>query len=179
MLAAEAEALAPGRALDLGCGEGGDAVWLAQRGWQVTAVDVAPVALERGAAHAAEAGIEGITWEHHDLARTFPDGAYDLVSAQFFQSPIELPRDEVLHRAAAAVAPRGRFIMVSHAAAPSWSEHAHVQFPTPEEELASLALDPAEWEVLRCEVAERTGTGPDGQAGGMLDAVVLARRRPA
>ena len=182
VLAAAAAGWAPGRVLDLGSGEGGDAIWFAQLGWDVTAVDVSAVALERGAASAAEAGVgDRITWEHHDLGSTFPAGTFDLVSAQFLQSPMDLPRVDVLRRAAGSVAPGGRILSVSHAAAPSWAPpavHEH-RFPTPEEERDGLALDPSEWDVVRCEVVERDGTGPDGQTGVLLDAVILAERRRA
>ncbi|WP_421118160.1 class I SAM-dependent methyltransferase [Aquihabitans daechungensis] len=169
--------LPAGRALDLGCGEGGDAVWLAQQGWTVTAVDVSQVALDRAEAHAAELGLAGITWERHDLAASFPAGPFDLVSAQFLQSPIEFPRVQVLRRATAALAPGGRLLSISHAAFPPWSKHAHhdVVFPTPEEELEALDLDPRGWVVERCEVVEREGTGPDGEAGTLFDAVILVR----
>lgn len=166
-----------GRVLDLGCGEGGDAVWLAERGWTVTAVDVSQVAIDRGAAAAATAGIEGITWERHDLTATFPNGPFDLVSAQFFQSPLEFPRVELLRRAADLLAPGGHLLSVSHAAAPPWSDHHDHVFPTTDEELVGLALDPSGWEVLRNDDVEREATGPDGQPGHLLDGVILVRRR--
>lgn len=170
--------LPAGRALDLGCGEGGDAVWLAQRGWTVTAVDVSQLALDRAAAHAQELELSTITWERHDLTATFPAGTFDLVSAQFLQSPIEFPRAEVLRTAAASVAPGGRLLSISHAAFPSWSKHAHhdVVFPTPEEEVDALDLDPGDWAVERCEVVEREGTGPDGEVDTLFDGVFLIRR---
>ena len=86
-LVAETAGLTPGTALDLGCGEGADALWLAERGWTVTAVDVSAVALERAAGHAAasEAG-SSITWLQRDLEAWAPDGQFDLVSAQFLHS---------------------------------------------------------------------------------------------
>ncbi|WP_375155137.1 methyltransferase domain-containing protein [Micromonospora sp. 4G55] len=100
--------LPAGTALDLGCGEGADAIWLAGRGWRVTAVDVSTTALDRAAAEAAEAGVaDRIDFQRHDLTRTFPEGVFDLVSAQFLQSPLEFPRAEVLRAAARAVAPGG------------------------------------------------------------------------
>ena len=79
-----AEPLDPGTALDLGCGEGADAVWLAARGWRVVAVDVSEVALERAAVAAKSLGVlELIDFQLHDLGSTFPAGSFDLVSAQF------------------------------------------------------------------------------------------------
>ena len=90
VLAEVAGPLTPGSALDLGCGEGGDAVWLATRGWRVTAVDVSETALERTAGHAAEAGVgDRVDLAKHDLGRSFPEGEFDLVSAQFLHSPVE------------------------------------------------------------------------------------------
>lgn len=177
VMAGLVEPLAPGRALDLGCGEGGDAIWLAEHGWTVTAVDVSQVALDRGAARAADLGLDGIAWERHDLTATFPAGVFDLVSAQFFQSPIAFPRLDLLRRAAGLVAPGGVLLSVSHAAAPPWSDHHDHVFPTVDEELAELALDPVEWEVVQAGTVERQATSPDGQAGTLLDGVILARRR--
>ncbi|MFF0298421.1 FAD-dependent oxidoreductase [Kitasatospora sp. NPDC004614] len=116
----EVTGLAPGHALDLGCGEGGDAIWLAQQGWQVTAVDISQVALDRAAARAAAAGVaDRISWQRTDLANAFPSGSYDLVSAQFLHSPAEFPRERVLRHAADAVAPGGTLLIVSHAVAPA------------------------------------------------------------
>jgi SAM-dependent methyltransferase len=119
ILAREASILTPGTALDLGCGEGGDAIWLAHSGWKVTAVDVSTTALDRAHNHAAAAGVgENIQWQHQDLAEGFPSGEFDLVSAQFLHSPIEMPRGEILRRAAAAVAPGGSLLVVGHFGAP-------------------------------------------------------------
>src|SRR4051794_25845689 len=98
-LVAEIAGLPPGRALDLGCGEGADAVWLARQGWQVTAADISPVALVRAAEHAADAGVT-VDFQHHDLSQTFPDGTYDLVSAQFLHFWEDFDRDKILRRAA-------------------------------------------------------------------------------
>ncbi len=171
--------LAPGRALDLGCGEGGDAVWLAQRGWRVTAVDISTTALERTAERARAAGVaDRVTVQRHELGATFPEGEFDLVSAQFLQSPVELARDAVLRRAAEAVAPGGLLLVVEHGAMPPWSEgHRHVEFPTVQETLAVLDLAPDAWEVERAHAPERVATGPHGQHGVLVDNVVAARRK--
>lgn len=177
VMAGLVEPLVPGRVLDLGCGEGGDAIWLAQHGWTVTAVDVSQVALDRGAARADELGLDGITWERHDLGATFPEGPFDLVSAQFFQSPIAFPRIDLLRRAAGLIASGGHLVSVSHAAAPPWSDHHDHVFPTVDEELAELALDPGGWDVVQAGTVEREATGPDGQTGTLLDGVLVVRRR--
>ena len=175
-----AQHLPPGTALDLGCGEGGDAVWLALRGWQVTGVDVSRTALERADRHAGEAGVaDRVTFERHELGRSFPEGTYDLVSAAFLHSPVELPRDDVVRQAAAAVAAGGRLVVLGHAGPPSWAppEHAgHVEFPTPQEVLDALALPRDRWSTERVELVERTVTGPQGQTGVLEDSLVVVRR---
>jgi chemotaxis protein methyltransferase CheR len=177
VMAAIIEPLEPGRALDVGCGEGGDAVWLARHGWQVLGVDISATALDRAAAHVAEAGLaDRVTFERHDLAHGFPKGEFDLVSAQFLQSPIDFPRDQVLRRAAAAVAPGGLLLIVEHGAAPPWSEHAHAEFPTAQETFESLRLDPEKWTAERVDTPEREATGPDGTTGILIDNVIAARR---
>jgi SAM-dependent methyltransferase len=172
--------LPAGTVLDLGCGEGGDAIWLAGRGWRVTAVDVAQTALDRASAAAATAGVASrIEFRRHDLTRTFPPGEFDLVSAQFLQSPLEFPRAEVLRSAARAVAPGGRLLVVEHGEVPPWGrhEHHHARFPTPQETLAELDLDPDRWVTERLDAPRRQATGPDGQVGTLVDHVVLVRRQ--
>jgi SAM-dependent methyltransferase len=172
--------LAAGTALDVGCGEGADAVWLASRGWRVTAVDVSATALERGARIAEAAGVaELIEWQAHDLARSFPSGSYDLVTAQYLHSPIDFPRDDVLRAAAAAVAPGGTLLVVGHAASPPWSahEHPHEEFPVPAETAGALGLYEDPWVLEVCEVRERQTIGPNGEPATISDGVVLARRR--
>ncbi|WP_328344170.1 FAD-dependent oxidoreductase [Micromonospora sp. NBC_00421] len=173
-------ALPPGTALDLGCGEGGDAVWLARQGWRVTAVDVSGTALARSAAAVTAAGVAALVdFQRHDLARTFPAGVFDLVSAQFLQSPLEFPRAEVLRSAARAVAPGGRLLVVEHGAVPPWGNaaHHHVRFPTPQETLADLDLDPDGWHVERLDAPQRQATTPNGETGTLIDHLVLVRRR--
>ncbi len=172
-----AGSLRPRTALDLGCGEGGDAVWLAQQGWRVTAVDVSATALDRAATLADEAGVR-IDFQQHDLARTFPEGAFDLVSAQYLHSPVEFPRDRVLRMAARAVASSGLLLIVGHAsAAPwSWNHKPHTRFPTPEEVLAALDLSPWQWRTERLGTPERLGTGPNGESATVTDNVVAVRR---
>ncbi|KWV30467.1 FAD-dependent oxidoreductase [Micromonospora rifamycinica] len=172
--------LPAGTALDLGCGEGGDAVWLARRGWRVTAVDVSTAALERSAAAVAAAGVTArVEFRRHDLARTFPAGVFDLVSAQFLQSPLDFPRTEVLRAAARAVAPGGRLLVVEHGSVPPWGdpEHRHLRFPTPQETLADLDLDPDGWHVERLDTPQRQATGPHGETATLVDHLVLLRRR--
>lgn len=175
-LVAEVADLAPGRALDLGCGEGADAVWLATRGWQVTAVDLSGVALARAAEHAAEAGVT-VDWQKHDLEQSFPDGEWDLVSAQFLHFWAEFDREKILRRAAAAVAPGGVLLIEGHMDHGPFAHGDHeVHFPTPDEVVAALELGD-EWEVLRQAIHPRNQKDEDGQVIIRDDATVKLRRR--
>ncbi|PQM48086.1 Sarcosine/dimethylglycine N-methyltransferase [Mycobacterium talmoniae] len=174
-----ASALSLGRALDLGCGEGGDAVWLAEQGWRVLAVDVSTRALDRARAVATERNVVArIDFACHDLSDSFPDGRFDLVSAQFLHSTARLDRATVLRRAADAVAVGGTLLIVDHAAAPPWAgDHARDhEFPTIAGVLAALRLDDAHWTRLRAERADRRAVGPDGQVGTLADNVFVLRR---
>ena len=112
-LVAEVSALPPGRALDLGAGEGRNAVWLASRGWAVTAVDFSRAGLERAAAMADDAGVQ-LELTVADVTTYEPAGAaYDLVILMFLQLP-NPPLDDVVERAARAVAPGGTFLLIAH-----------------------------------------------------------------
>ena len=191
-LAAIVESLPVGRSLDLGCGEGGDVLWLAQRGWDATGVDLSETAIARATRTAAAHGLGSASFVAADLA-DWAQGSksveYDLITASFFQSPVALPRAQILRAAAHRVAPGGHLVLVAHAAPPSWAAHEHggaggrghgpQDFPLPESELAALALDPARWEVLAADVRERVTTAPSGSPATLLDSVVVARRREA
>ncbi|OBK42270.1 SAM-dependent methyltransferase [Mycobacterium sp. 1165196.3] len=176
-LAEVAADLPVGRALDLGCGEGADALWLAERGWQVVAVDVSATALRR-ATEAASARnlLARIDFQRHDLNESFPDGTFDLVSAQYLHSPARLERDGVLQRAAERVNRGGVLLIVDHGAPPPWAEHHDHQFAGIEEVLASLRLDAPRWTRLRTEAVEREMVGPNGELGTMADNVMVLRR---
>jgi SAM-dependent methyltransferase len=113
-LVAEVAGLRPGRALDVGCGEGADVVWLAQQGWDVTGLDVSQVALDRAAMHARQAGAS-VRWVHADLVQAqLPAGAFDLVSAQY-PALLRTPGDDAERALLAAVAPGGTLLVVHHA----------------------------------------------------------------
>lgn len=184
----EAAGVVPGTALDLGCGEGGDAIWLAQRGWRVTGLDISPTAIGRArdAAVAAGLGEDQVSFIATDLSAWMAGAAgrgadsVDLVTASFFHSPVLLPRGEILAAAASLVAPGGHLLLVTHAAVPPWAtgEDAahHADLLSPAEEVEALALDPTEWEVLLVETRTRQATAPNGEPAVLDDGVVLARR---
>jgi len=108
---AELADLPPGRAVDLAAGEGRNAIWLASRGWRVTAVDFSAVALDKGRRLAAARGVS-VTWELADLA-TYQPPASDLVLIAYLHLPPDL-WSQVLARAVVAVAPGGTLLVVGH-----------------------------------------------------------------
>lgn len=112
VLVAEVTDLNPGTALDAGAGEGGDAIWLASRGWKVTAADISSVAIERAAKRASEHGI-AVSWLRADLAKDPAPGAYDLVTAHFLHVPKSEQR-QLFRHLAAAVTPGGTLLVVGH-----------------------------------------------------------------
>ena len=169
----EVAGLEPGTALDLGCGQGGDAIWLAAQGWRVTATDIAQSALDVAAQHAVEAGVS-VNWERHDLADSLPAGPFDLVTASFLHSDVELPRARILRAAADAVAPGGTLLIVGHAPSP---EHPHHDLPSPEEVVAELALPEDGWELQASELREREHAFRGEAPKARIDTVVRFRRR--
>ena len=196
-LVAEAAGLTPGTALDLGCGEGADALWLAERGWTVTAVDVSAVALERAAGHAAESEAgHRVTWLQRDLETWQPEEKFDLVSAQFLHST-EMPWQRSHRIAADAVRPGGTLLVVGHHpdGMPPWSSHSQAshshssgaedhsaghsgtaRYFTVEQLVEELGITRPEWSLEVAESREREATGPDGQVAILADAVVRAVR---
>ncbi|MFJ8689722.1 class I SAM-dependent methyltransferase [Micromonospora wenchangensis] len=171
--------LRPGDALDLGCGTGGDTIWLARHGWQVTAVDISNAAVQRVRALSRQLGIDGrVTGEQHDLARSFPDGQFDLISAQYLHTPFALDRTRVLRTAAHALRPGGHLLIVDHGStAPwSWNKDPDTHHPSPGETAAELALDPTRWSVVRADMPRRRATGPGGRSATVTDNVLLIHR---
>ncbi|MGP9537242.1 class I SAM-dependent methyltransferase [Brachybacterium sp. AOP43-C2-M15] len=177
-LAAVLADLAPGDAIDLGCGEGGDVLWLAEQGWRAHGLDISATAVGRAREEASARGLDGACFEAADLEvwQPVPDSA-DLVTASFFQSDVALERTDILRRAAAALRPGGHLVSVSHAAPPSWADHHRADMLGAREEVQQLALPGDAWEVLIAEDRPRTALGPDGTPGEHLDAVVVVRRR--
>lgn len=170
--------LTPGRVLDLGCGEGGDAIWLASQGWHATGVDISETAVGRARAAATSAGLgeDQARFVAANLATWTSEDPYDLVTASFLQSPVELPRVDILRRVAQQVVPGGRLLVVAHAAMPPWGRGAahHHEFVSPEDEVAALGLDG--WTTEIAEVRSREATGPNGEQAVLDDTVVLLRR---
>ncbi len=175
-LVAEVAGLRPGRALDVGCGEGADAVWLARGGWDVTGLEVSGVALERAAGHARDAGVT-VDWVHAGLVEAaFPAGSFDLVSAQY---PALLRTDDAAAERALieAVAPGGVLLVVHHAGMDTQPVHddgfdpADYVWPTM---VAALLTDG--WAVDVHE--QRARVAPDSGAGAHhADDLVLRARR--
>ncbi|WP_460366767.1 methyltransferase domain-containing protein, partial [Actinocorallia lasiicapitis] len=179
-LVTETAGLAPGTALDVGCGEGGDALWLAGRGWRVHGVDISATALTRAAAHAADLGLADRTsWARADVFDWTPDGVYDLVTAQFMHLPEE-HRTPLFARLADAVAPGGSLVLVGHHPRDLENDDHHGarrdMLFTPEE--LAENLDPAVWEFTTVETRERKGLEHEGTDVVKYDAVLRARRRP-
>ncbi|WP_018686990.1 class I SAM-dependent methyltransferase [Actinokineospora enzanensis] len=164
--------LPPGAALDLGCGNGGDALWLACQGWQVTAVDISAVAVARLAARS----VKRVVAVRHDLAESFPPGEFGLVSAHYLHTPFDLDRSAVLRSAAHALRPGGRLLIVDHGSVAPWSWDQDAEFPSPVEVAAGIDLDPAQWTVERADAPRRIATGPDGRTAEVTDHVLVIRR---
>lgn len=174
-----AEARKPGRALELGCGKGDDAVWLARRGWTVTAVDVSATVLGIARANAERAGVAGrITFARHDLSQSFPEGEFDMVCAMFLESPVEFGRANALRRAASAILPGGLLLVATHGSAPPWrSGNPDHVFVTADEVLAGIALDLSGWNTIQVGPVTRQSTGPEGQTADVIDHLVILERR--
>ena len=160
-LVAEVTGLPPGRALDVGSGEGADAVWLAERGWQVTAVDISTTALERAAAHAeaAGAGRRPHRVDARGPARQAARRGRVRPGVVAVHAPAGEPRRELFARLAAAVAPGGTLLIVGHHPSDLRTTARRMHMPdmmfTAEEVAASL--DPTKWEVLAAEARPRGG----------------------
>jgi thioredoxin reductase/SAM-dependent methyltransferase len=177
-LVAQVMDLPPGAALDIGCGEGADAIWLAERGWRVSAVDLSPTALGRAAEHAATAGVD-VDWQRVDVTAWVPEEkAYDLVTSFFLHLAGE-PRRRLFAQLAAAVAPGGTLLLVGHDVSDLESgasrPHSPDLFFTAEEVAASL--DPGGWEVVVAEARPREAKAHEGPVTTVHDAVLVARRR--
>jgi len=174
--------LTPGAALDIGCGEGGDAVWLARQGWTVTAVDVSAVVIEKARTQAATvlpAEVAArITWQPADMRSWQPPAGFDLVSLQFVHLTVPL-LTEAQARWAAAVVPGGTLLIVNHDPLDLQTTLHRPNIPgvmlAADEIVATL--DPALWHVEVAEPFPRPFTDPEGRSITIHDTVVRAVRR--
>lgn len=171
--------LPPGTAMDVGCGEGADVVWLATRGWSVTGVDVSAVALERAAKHAEEAGVgRQASWVRADLFAGDPlPRGFDLVTAAFVHVPPDV-FDTCYRALAEAVAPGGSLVVLAHHPDDVHTglrntELSHLLFGP---EAVTRLLPEADWDVVTAEARERDQVH-DGETHRVSDTVVRAVRR--
>lgn len=182
-LLSEVADLEPGLALDVGCGEGADAVWLAQRGWQVVATDISGVAIERASEHLRSVDpsvASRVEWRQVDLLVSAPElDTFDLVSVQFMHLPPKL-RTQLFTGLASSVRPGGTLLVVGHHPSdlltgvrrPSEPELLYTA-----EDVAKL-LDPS-WTVVVSDSRPRLATTPDGVEVTVHDAVLRAVRHDA
>lgn len=175
-LVAEVADLHVGRAVDLGCGEGADAVWLASRGWEVTGIDISSVALDRARAAAGDAGVE-IEWVQADFVGSPPAvGIFDLVIS-FYPALLKTRLDEAIAALVVGVAPGGTLLFVWHAMTDP--EHARSRGFEPDDyvqidDVAARLGD--DWDVIVNETRTRKQTSENSPHH--EDMVLRAQRRP-
>jgi SAM-dependent methyltransferase len=165
-LMVEAAELTPGRALDVGCGEGADAIWLSQRGWHVTGLDVSQVALDR-ASQAADDQHVDVTWIRSSIAGFANREPHDLVCVLYPALPPQTPVDALLR----CVAPGGTLLVVGHAHVSRDHGHAHEEFLEVGQIADQLGED---WIIEAYE--QRPRIDPPKGAEHVLDVVLRARR---
>ncbi len=172
----------PGAVLDLGCGEGGDVLWLAQRGWDATGIDISDIAIERARKAAEKAGVTA-QFVASDLEHWQSEQSFDLIISSFMQSHFQdLDRVGIFRTALEYLTVGGELVSLSHAGIPSWvsdndprHEHAH-RLPIPEQEARALIENDDRFEVLIAEKRERRVTSPEGKEGTIDDGVLVIRR---
>lgn len=174
-LVAEVTGLEPGSALDLGCGEGGDVIWLAQQGWTVTGADFSTEGLARASRHAQEAGVADRTdWWQVDARAFEPAGrAFDLVTTHFLHPGGAMV--DVVGRLTAAVAPGGHLLVVGHAPSEVFEQLSRKQHEAMWHAADLLPALPDDFEVLVVEERPRV-VERDGRTVEIGDATLLARR---
>jgi SAM-dependent methyltransferase len=183
----EISGLAPGRALDVGAGEGGDALWLAGQGWSVTANDISQSALNRVGAEAGRRGLR-VTCHHADAnaLNAFEAAAFDLVSAQYASIP-RTPEGRGVHNLLNAVAPGGTLLIVSHDLEPMRAPAGELPHGRPfdpdayvrvDDFVAALAGSPA-WDIELHGKRPRPPGAAASASHHVHDVVLRARRRAA
>ena len=183
-LVRQVETLAPGSAIDAGCGAGAEAIWLAQAGWSVTAADVSESALAVAEQRAAQAELSGrIRWVRADLSAWEPDEQYDLVTTHYAHPTI--PQLEFYRRLASWVAPRGTLLIVGHlhrhdTTMDDGPDHRHDGHPPSEASATAAAITELlsldAWYVATAEESQRTVNGPGDRTTTLHDVVVRATR---
>jgi SAM-dependent methyltransferase len=152
----ETSDLVPGTALDAGCGEGAEAIWLASRGWHVTAADIAAEALARAASRAAQTPASGpVRWVQADLVTWAPGTRFDLVTTNYAHPA--MPQLAFYQRIAEWVAPRGTLLIVGHLPASEPAGHGHHPPAHASVTAADVTaiLDGAAWEIVTAEEHSR------------------------
>lgn len=191
-LVGEVADLAPGTALEAGCGEGAEAIWLGLAGWRVTAADIAAEPLARAADRATAAGLgdDTIHWVRADLGSWEPAHTFDLVTTHYAHPA--MPQLAFYDRLSSWVAPGGTLLVVGHLHSGHGADHGADQGkghdghddPHPPAEASVTAvsiaarLDPASWDVVSARETTRTLDTPDGRPVTLHDVVVRAIRRP-
>lgn len=168
----EAASLAPGRALDVGSGEGADARWLADQGWTVTAVDISQVAIDRAQQNDSRATI---AWHQADLTvGDVPDGPFELVALHYF--PIDIDATHVADKLIDALATGGTLLVVAHDPE-GIRKHGHD--PDASIQPAGFAARYTDrLDVLKLETVERgRPAGGNTNQRHMNDVVLLAAKR--
>ena len=178
-LVAEATGLTAGRALDVGCGEGADSVWLARQGWQVTALDISRKAVARTEAMAVDAGVEVEGVAAGLLEAPLPEASYDLVIAMY-PALLRTPTDVAEQRLLDLVATRGTLLVVHHADIDP--EHAREHGCDPDDyvspdDVRALAVARGGWAVVADERRERATVLGGAGAHHRNDLVVRLQRR--
>ncbi|GAA1859596.1 methyltransferase domain-containing protein [Brevibacterium marinum] len=189
-LVATVSDLAPGRVLDVGCGEGADVIWLVEHGWEATGIDLSQTAVDRAAEAASARGVTAnfevgdiSTWNDPEPHR----GGFDLVVGCFLHTRLPDTREELVGKVAEHVAPGGGLLLVSHAEMPPWAENLdeelgeglghHHEPVSPNGDFALLiGGSPKRWEIELAELRTREAEGPDGELAELDDSVLLARR---
>ncbi|MEU7655861.1 class I SAM-dependent methyltransferase [Micromonospora taraxaci] len=178
-LAQETAGLAPGTALDAGCGAGAEAIWLASHGWKLTAADISADALARAADRATAGGqAESIRWVEADLTVWEPGMRFDLVTTHYAHPA--MPQLAFYQRISDWVAPGGTLLIVGHLHTGHGHGHGHQH---PAEATVTLAditavLNTADWKIVTAEEHRRPVPRPGGQTVSLHDVVVRATRRP-
>jgi SAM-dependent methyltransferase len=171
---AEMEGSVPGRAIDVAAGEARNAVWLAERGWDATAVDYSDVAMGKARELADARGVSITTAVVDVVTEALPGGSYDLVLVAYLQLP-EPERGAALAHCVAALAPGGTFLAVAHDAANLDGGYGGPQDPTVLASPADVVVHLSGLEIVRAEVVERRVSTPDGERIA-LDHVIRAVR---